>query len=251
MIRTVVVDDEQFCLETIKELLHIHCPQIDIVDTARSVKEGVKSMNMHKPDLLFLDINMPDGDGFDLLEMIPEKTFEVVFTTVYNQYALRAIEFSALHYLLKPIGIEELIEAVSRYEKRKSDIAIDEKLQVLQNNYNGHIGKIIIPTFEGLQVVEVEEIIRCVSEQNYTTIFLNDGKQIVVSKPINNFESLLSESYFSRVHRTELVNLKYVKRFVKGRGGHIILRDGTTIAVSTRKKQEFLDLLSEYAKSVK
>jgi len=156
-----------------------------------------------------------------------------------------------LHYLLKPIGIEELKEAVSRYEKRKSDIAIDEKLQVLQNNYNGNIGKIIIPTFEGLQIVEVEDVTRFVSEQNYTTIFLNDGKKIMVSKPINSFESLLSESYFSRVHRTDLVNLKYVKRFVKGRGGHIILHDGTTIAVSTRKKQEFLDLLSDYAKSVK
>ncbi|MFA8437099.1 MAG: LytR/AlgR family response regulator transcription factor [Marinifilaceae bacterium] len=250
MIRTVLIDDENKSLLTLNRLIERYCPDVDVVDVAQSVKTGIECIEKNQPDMVFLDIAMPDGDGFEVLERVNYRDFEVIFTTAYNEYALKAFQFSALHYLLKPINYKELQEAIERYKASKGDMELSEKIRVLYESLNNQHKKIILPSSTGLRVVELNDIIRCEASGNYTQFFLINDEKLIVSKTLNNFEEILSDMNFCRVHSKHLVNLNFVEHYVKGRGGHIILNDGKQVDVSESKKKEFISRLKSLAKSL-
>ncbi len=245
-IRTLLVDDEKNSLIIMKKLLEKHTPKVEVVATAQSVADGIKQIDKHKPELVFLDISMPDGDGFEVIEKTEFKDYQVIFSTAYNQYAIKAFEVAALHYILKPVKPDDLIEALDRFEAMQND-NLNEKIQVLSNALKEPPKRLILPTSNGVHVTHVEDIVRCESSNNYTTFYFADNKKIVVSKSIQIYEQLLENSNFCRIHNKHLVNLKYIKKYVKGRGGYVILDDDTHVDVSDGRKKHFLDKLSEYA----
>ncbi len=243
-IRTVLIDDEKNSLIILSKLLERKCPQVEIVATGQSVAEGIDIINEHKPELVFLDISMPDGEGFEVLEKIDDTALEVVFVTAYNQYAIKAFEFSALHYLVKPVTGDQLKEAVDRFEEAVTE-DITEKIQVLNSNIK-KLDRLILPTSSGLNIIQLNEIYRCESSNNYTTFFLTNNKKIVVSKSIQVYEKMLSNSGFCRIHNKHVVNLKYIKKYVKGRGGYVVLTNDKQVDVSEGKKKNFLKELTEF-----
>lgn len=245
-IKTVLVDDEKSSLIIMQKLLEKHTPQVEIIATAQSVTEGIKVIEETKPELVFLDISMPDGDGFEVIEKVNFKDFQVIFSTAYDQYAIRAFEVAALHYILKPVKSEDLIESLERYEAMQNE-DITEKIQVLSNALKETPTRLILPTSNGMHVIQVENIVRCESSNNYTTFYFTDKKKIVVSKSIQIYEQLLESSNFCRIHNKHLVNLKFIKKYVKGRGGYVILEDDSHVDVSDGRKKNFLEKLSNYA----
>ncbi|MBN2662785.1 MAG: response regulator transcription factor [Bacteroidales bacterium] len=245
-IRTVLVDDEKNSLIIMQKLLEKHVPSVEVVATAQSVSEGIEIINNEKPDLVFLDISMPDGDGFEVLEKVDFQNFQVIFSTAYDQYAIRAFEVAALHYILKPVKPEDLIEALKRFEEFSKDNDLSDKIKVLNGALKNAPQRLVLPTSNGMHIVDIEEIVRCESSNNYTTFFLTSKQKIVVSKSIQLYEQMLSVSHFCRIHNKHLVNLKFIKKYVKGRGGHVLLNDGSQIDVSDGRKKNFLDKLSEY-----
>lgn len=248
--RTVIVDDEKTNILTLKNLLDKYFPEIAIIGIANNVSEGVDIINETKPDLLFLDISMPDGDGFDLLAKVSFRSFEVIFTTAHDQYALKAFDYSAIHYLLKPIEFSELSTAINRYNQVKAKGTLSARLSVLKDNLHNSVQKIIVPSLEGLNIILVDDIIRLEASDVYTIFYLTNKRTLVASKPLNSFEKILADKPFSRIHAKHLVNLNFIQRYVKGKGGSIVLEDGQEIDVSVRKKNDFLLQLKEYARSV-
>ena len=218
---------------------------IVIVDVAHSAIEGVKAVNTHQPDLVFLDIEMPGGNGFDFLESFSKINFKIIFTTAYNEYALQAIKFSALDYLLKPVSKEDLQIALEKFFNAKQSAVQTEQLQYLKENFANSSApkKIAIPESESITFVDTSSIVRCKSEGSYTQIYLKNGQKLLASKPIGDFEELLKDAGFFRIHRSHLINTNEIKKYVKGEGGYIILTDGSEVEVSRRKKQAFLELI--------
>lgn len=250
MIRTVLIDDESKSLLTLNWLLEKYCSNVEVVGVAQSVKTGLECIEEFRPDLVFLDISMPDGDGFEVLENVVYQDFGVIFTTAFNDYALKAFQFSALHYLLKPINYKELQEAIERFNSSREGMELSEKIRVLCESLNNQHKKIILPTSVGLRLVELNDIVRCEANGNYTLFFLVDKEKLLVSKTLNNFEEILSDVNFCRVHSKHLVNLNYVEHYVKGRGGHLILSCSKQVDVSESKKKEFLFRLKRLARSL-
>ncbi len=244
-ISTVLVDDEKNSLIILKKLLEKHTPQVEVKAMAQSVAEAIEVIDTEKPELVFLDISMPDGDGFEVLEKVKYKDFQVIFSTAYDQYAIRAFEVAALHYILKPVKPDNLKEALARYESNKDD-DLSEKIKVLSGALQNSPQRLVLPTSNGMHIIDIEDIVRCESSNNYTTFFLKDKKKIVVSKSIQIYEQMLSNSHFCRIHNKHLVNLKLIKKYVKGRGGHVILDDGSQVDVSDGRKKKFLHKLSDY-----
>jgi len=245
-ISALIVEDEANSQALLKDLLEQYCEAVQVVAIAGGVQEALNALTEYHPQLVFLDIELPDGDGFQVLEHAPSLDFEVIFTTAYNQYAMRAFKFSATDYLLKPIDIEELMEAVKRaVEKIQSETPVDTSSQIealLKNMREPQpkLKRIVLPTSNGFTVVEPENIIRCESDRNYTFIFLKDGRKILVSRTIKEYEEMLEEHDFFRIHQSHLINLKYLKNYTRGRGGYVELTDGSTLDVSARRKSEFL-----------
>ena len=249
-IRTVIVDDDRASLLTVESLLKKYFPNIEIVGKALDVAGAVDQINKTNPNLVFLDISLPDGEGFDVIEKTPGKEYEVIFVTAYDQYAVKAFEFSALHYLVKPITLEGLRDAISRYKEVKTDEHLDDKINVLKESLRSKNEKIIIPSSEGLNVVRLSDIIRLEADDVYTYFFLTDGQRLMASRPLTNYERLLEDLPFSRIHAKHLINLIYVKRYVKGKGGSVIMEDDTEVEVSVRKKPDFLTKLKNFARFV-
>ncbi|MCF8364671.1 MAG: LytTR family DNA-binding domain-containing protein [Bacteroidales bacterium] len=249
-VRTVIIDDERTNILTLKNLLDKYFPGIELVSTASNVAEGIKAIDTHHPDLIFLDISMPDGDGFDLLSRVEFRSFEVIFITAHNQYALKAFDYSALHYLLKPIEYTELRKAINRYHEVKFKDSINTRISVLKDNLEHQYKKIIVPSLEGLNIVLIDDIIRLEASDTYTEFYLTKDRKLVASKPLNNFEKILLDQDFIRIHAKHLVNLKYVQRYIKGKGGSVVLDNGEEIDVSVRKKNDFINSLKAYAKSI-
>jgi two-component system LytT family response regulator len=246
MIKAVIVDDELKGRETLRTLIQKHCTGIEVLGMAESVASGVLLIRSVTPDLVFLDIEMPGGNGFDLLDKLKDKNFEIIFTTAYSQYAIKAIRFSALDYLLKPINPEELKDAVSRVSQllaaRTSNRRnVDTLLSNLKESNEPK--KLALPNTEGLAFVNLDEIIRCQADANYTGIFLTSGKKILVARTLKDYEELLSEDNFCRVHHAHLINLKHVREYIKGEGGVVLMSDGSRVEVSRRKKNEFIERL--------
>ena len=247
MIRAIIVEDEEKARSNLMQILSEYCSNVEVVDAQDNVKSGVQAIQQHSPDLVFLDVHMQGETGFDLLEQIGSIDFEIIFTTAHNEYAVKAFKFSAIDYLLKPVDIDELINAVKKAGDKIKHDATKERYELVIENLKGQkstFNKIALPTAEGLIFVQVAEIIRCESEDNYTHFFLKDGERILVSKTIKYFEELLTDQDFFRVHQSHLININHIKEYHKGEGGYAIMSDDSAVIVSRRKKEAFLTKLS-------
>ena len=245
MISAIIVDDEPYSCEALATLLERYCPDIKLLDICYSAADALKSMQEQRPQILFLDIEMPYMNGFEMLEKLPELNFKLIFTTSYDQYAIKAIRFSALDYLLKPVDKDELQKAVQK-AITASDDPLPQQLEILLHKLNHPkvvVNKIAIPTIEGLQMVPVESIIRCEADRNYTNLFLKNKGKITASRNLKDLEEMLEDYSFARVHHSWLVNLNEVEKYVKGEGGYLLMSDETTVDVSRSRKEILLKKL--------
>ena len=242
MLDAIIIDDEQAAQLTLMSFLQMHCPTVNVVGTANGVEEGLKLLAHKKTDLLFLDIKMNDGTGFDLLKGLPQINFNLIFTTAYDEYALKAFKFSAIDYLLKPIDPLELKDAVSKIKIESSNTSksLDSMIEMYSNKV---FDKLAIPSVDEFSFVHLSQIIRCEASSNYTIIFLENGKKIVAPKTLKEFEALLSSEGFFRVHQSHLISLNHIKQFQKNKN-KIIMNDASEVEVSRRKKSIFLELIN-------
>lgn len=248
MIKTIIIEDEQKSLEMLAGIIQKHCPDLNIIGLARNVEEGVNLINSATPELVFLDISMPDGSGFDLLEKVQDKKFEIIFATASDQHAIKAIKFSASDYLLKPIDIEELKKAVQKVIQRKSAIPNMENLQFLIQHLkraDESFQKITLPTGNAYEIVNIKDIIRCEADGSYTNFYLSDKRKLMISAGLKHYEELLPEADFIRVHHHHLINMNQVVRFLKEDGGYAVMSDGSKIEISRRKKEAFMERLNK------
>ncbi|MBP0904088.1 LytR/AlgR family response regulator transcription factor [Mariniflexile gromovii] len=242
MITAIIIDDEQHCTDRIKNLLKPYKDTITLIGDFSTVDSGIKGIENLKPDVVFLDVQIHDRTGFDVLKSVNHHAFEVIFTTAFEAFAIQAFKFSAVDYLLKPIDEDDFKLAIDKLNSKIEAKDFSKKVDALLNNISKtdvH-KKITIPTVEGLEFLEVSDIIRCEADVNYTTIFTKDAKKILVSKTLKSFEALLANCNFFRVHNSHLINLDYIKKYTKGKGGYVTLIDNSTIEVSTRRKDDFL-----------
>lgn len=245
-LKAILVDDEKNCLTSLEYDIRTHCPQVEIIDICQGGKEALISINKNQPDLVFLDIDMPYINGFEMLEMIPTIEFATIFTTAYDKYALQAFKISAVDYLLKPVNKDELIKAVEKvqaqYFQKNSQKNIDILIEQMQAIETDSVKKIAFPTFEGIEFVSLKDINYCKSDNNYTYVYMLDGSHLLISKTLRHVEEILCDYQFFRVHNTYIVNLDYIKKFVKGDGGYLLMQDGQHISVSRSKKSELMKL---------
>lgn len=247
MIKAIIIDDEQHCIDRLTSLLlNHHAAIIHLLPAASSVKEGIRAIKEHQPDLIFLDVQINDRTGFDLLRECGPVNFKIIFTTAFDRFAIQAIKFSAIGYLLKPIDEDDLAEALDKI----SETSVENTslmAGVIENNINQPVKKkkITIPTGNELLFLNIQEIIRCHSDINYTTIYKSDHRKIVVAKTLKEFEELLADQDFFRIHNSDLINLAFIKSYNKGKGGSVVLQDGTELEVSTRRKEDFLKKMAE------
>lgn len=244
MISTIIIDDEQHCIDRLtNQLKENYVSSINLLGTFNNIEDGLKAINNLQPQLVFLDVQIHDKTGFDLLQQISKVDFDIIFTTAYEKYAVQAFKFSAIDYLLKPIAADDLLQAVNKLKVKFSNNDVSLKLDSLFHNLKNMQGaskKICVPVVTGIVFLDIADIIRCESDVNYTTIFLKDKQKLVVAKTLKEFEEMLGEYNFFRVHNSHLVNLAYIKSFNKGKGGFVTLADNTSIEVSTRRKDDFL-----------
>lgn len=245
-LRALLVDDEYSSLQNLQQKLSEFCPDVTVVAAAQKPEEAVLLIRQHKPDVIFLDIEMPRMNGFRLLDEIGEYDFSIIFTTAYNHYAVDAIRISAFDYLMKPIAIRELQQAVERLLKQRQSYTRD-KLDILKNSLQSSKSqeeKIAIPTSEGLEFLPIKNILHIESSSNYSKIFFTEGKTLLVTRLLKDFEDMLQPYNFYRVHNSHLINLNYIKKYIRGEGGQVVMQNGDVIDVARRKKEEFLKLIS-------
>jgi two-component system LytT family response regulator len=247
MLNALIVDDEAFGLEALQILLRKYCPDITVVAEASSADEAEKKILELRPDLIFLDIEMPFANGFELLQRFKDIFFDVIFTTAYDQYAIKAFKHNAIDYLLKPVDPEELISAVKKCEEKRANGAhAFNRLDALMTslNQNKTVKKLPVSTLDGIIFVDVDQVVRLAADSNYTNIYLINGKRIVASKTLKEFEEILFPYGFFRSHNTHLINLAFVEAYTKGEGGSLTMADGSNVEVSRNKKNDLLAALS-------
>lgn len=242
-IKAILVDDEADGRTVLHTLIKMYCPQIDVIGEASSGEQGLALIDELNPDLVFLDIDMPGMNGFSMLKRLKEITFEVIFVTAHHHYALKAIKHSALDYLLKPVDKTELIEAVEKFSKTDGN-KVNERMSFLLNNESKEsveLTQIILNVREGYIFTDINDIIRCEADGNYTLVFLKNGEKQLACKTLKEFEHLLVQNNFWRIHKSHLINLKHLKKYVKGDGGgNVVMIDNSEIEVSRRNKDAFL-----------
>ncbi|MEJ2881655.1 LytR/AlgR family response regulator transcription factor [Pedobacter sp. GR22-6] len=252
MIRAVIIDDEKNNIDNIVGLLEKHGLPVTIVGTATSAEEGISTITATAPDLLFLDIQMPEKNGFDVLKALPHYQFEVIFVTAFDQYGIQAVKFSAIDYLLKPIDPEELKVAIrktaSKLQQKKQNHQLENLMNLIRDKDARKEHKLALASTKEIRFVNTEEIIRCESSNAYTQFFLTDGNNILVSKPIFEYEELLADYEFIRCHQSHLVNTKFVKSLLKEDGGYLLLNDNTRVPISRAKKELVLKALNTLKK---
>jgi len=237
-LNAIIIEDEANSREILSNYIKKYCPQVILKGEAASIKEGLEMINANNLDLVFLDVEMPFGNAFDLLDKVPDRTFETIFVTAYDHYAKDALNHHAAYYLTKPINIDELINAVDYVvEVRTKEDKLQE--QVLNTNSKSVKGKLTLPQQDGFQVLNVTDILYCKADDNYTEIYL-ENKKILVSKTLKYFEEALAEFPFSRIHKSYLVNVNEVVKYRKGKGGSVVISNGKELLVSASKKKEFL-----------
>lgn len=235
----IIVEDEETSRDILKNYLKKYCPNVSVLGEASNVDEALELINKYNLDLVFLDVEMPYGNAFDLLDKVENINFETVFVTAYNHYAMEALNAHASYYLMKPISIDELIKAVDYVSEIKTkENALQNQVLIPKNN--GVNGKITIPQQDGFEVLNTTDILYCKADDNYTEIYLNTNKKKVVSKTLKYFEDALNGANFARVHKSYLVNVNEVVKYVKGKGGSVVLSNGKEVMVSASKKSELL-----------
>jgi two-component system LytT family response regulator len=240
MLKAIIVDDELKARENLQILLLDFVKGIEVIALCQNINEAVDAVELHTPDVVFLDIQLQRETGFDLLTKFEQIDFEVIFTTAYTEYAIKAFKFSAIDYLLKPIDIEELKRAVSKVEKRVTHNMTSRLTQLVQHLKNGSDFRIALPTLDGLVFLNVQDILYCEASSNYTQIFTTQDKY-VVSKTLKEYDELLSDHNFFRIHNSYLININSIKKYVKGDGGYVVLNNNISLDVSKRKKEAFLN----------
>ncbi|MFI5188495.1 MAG: LytR/AlgR family response regulator transcription factor [Chitinophagales bacterium] len=247
MIKAIIIDDEPYCCEILAAMLESDCPDVKLVGICNNAPAGLTAIGQNSPDLVFLDVEMPRMNGFEMLKQLPSINFHLIFTTSYDQYALKAIRFSAIDYLLKPIDREELKRAVEKVKSRYQP-TIPQQLEILMEKLRStkQVNKIALPSMEGLQMIPVDSIISCESDDNYTELKLKNGKKLLVTRSLKDLEECLETYSFIRVHRSHVVNLNEIEKYVKGEGGYLVMSDGTTIDVARTKKETLLKRLLPY-----
>jgi len=253
-LRAAIIDDEANARQALTNMLQLVAPEVEIVGEAKNVDLGIELIKTQKPNIVFLDIQMPGKTGFDLLSSFEKLDFGVIFTTAYQEYALKAFRFSAIDYLLKPIDPDELQEAVAKYKEIIGEV--DKKqLEILQEHLASSENKIrksnanqriALPSSEGVHFINLTDIIQCESLGSYTKFHLLTGQKIVVSKLLKDYEEILDNFHFFRIHQSNIINLEHIKRYVKGDGGQVWMVDNAEIEVSRRRKEEFLALLADF-----
>jgi two-component system LytT family response regulator len=249
-IKTLIVDDEADAVNFIRSIIQEYCPKLEVIGTANTAKDGIGMIIEHKPELVFLDVEMPHGSGFDLLAHFPEKMFDVIFITAFNQYALKAIKFSAVDYILKPINISEFIEAVEKVSAKRPG-GFDQQIsynELLENLRSAMPMKLAIPTSEGMEYLNTREIIRIEADRSYCWFFLTEKRKHLVSKNLKEYQDLLSDRNFFRPHNSHLVNLEFVKKYVRQEGGYIEMTDGSQIPISRIKRDLFLQQMARLSR---
>lgn len=244
MIQAIVVDDQNSFLKSFRQLVEENFSKgLRIISSCHNLREAVHAINTYNPELIFLDVELGDESGFDLLEQFPDPQFSVIFTTAHENYAIRALRFSAIDYLLKPFGAEDLERALSRYENATGPARLMQRMELLHQNMKV-LGdphkKLALPTLHGFEVVELKDIICLCSSSNYTTFTLIGGREMVISHPLREYEELLEEYNFFRIHQSYMINMDHVKKYVKTDGGIVVLSNGKNLEVSRRKREEFL-----------
>lgn len=251
-IKTILVDDEPRGLSSLKKLLEFNCPEVEIIATCSSADEAVEKIKELKPQLVFLDINMPQKSGFDLLNEIDKRDFEIIFVTAHNNYMLQAFQYSAVDYLLKPVDEDLLKQAVSRAAQKSETKQEAGSLETLLHNIaqkeNPAKMKLCISSLKGFQVVEIQDIIYCEANSNYTNFHFTNRPLICTSKPIHEYETLLSDQNFVRIHKSFVVNLQHVTEYIRGEGGSVVLSNGQEIEVSRRKKELLMSKMKAFFK---
>jgi|SRR6218665_764415 len=243
--KAILIDDEADGLRTLQKMLEKHCPQVEIAGTAPNAVTGKQRIDQLKPDLVFLDIQMPGKTGLELLADLDTRNFEVIFVTAFNEYVLQALQFSAVDYLLKPVDEDRLIEAVGRAAKRIDEERNGTRSEVLLHNLEKAGSpaemRLCLPTLKGFLIVKLSEVIYCEAERSYTIFHLEGGKNLLVSKALIEYEVLLKDTTFFRVHKSFLINLLHVREYQRGEGGMVIMSDKAGLEISRRKKEAFLD----------
>ncbi|NND24386.1 MAG: response regulator transcription factor [Flavobacteriaceae bacterium] len=238
-LNAIIVEDEETSREILKNYLKKYCPNVSILGEAANVEEGLVLIRNNDLDLVFLDVEMPFGNAFDLLDKVGDRTFETVFVTAYSHYAIDALNAHASYYLMKPISIDELIKSVDYISEIKTkENALQD--QVLVPKTNSVDGKITIPQQDGFEILDTANILFCKADDNYTEIYLNNNKKKLVSKTLKYFEEALSDSSFARIHKSYLVNVNEIVKYRKGKGGSVVLKNGKEIMVSASKKADLL-----------
>lgn len=246
MITAIIIEDELHCADRLTTLLAEHfSKKIQLAGSFDTVEKGLEGIKKHQPDLVFLDVEIGDRTGFDLLRESGGFDFEVIFTTAYEKYAVQAFKFSAIDYLLKPVDAEDLKAAIGKALDKKSKDDTAKKIDVLLQNVQSASKKICVPVINGLIFLQVADIIRCQSEVNYTNIFLVNKQKLLVAKTLKEFDELLTDYNFFRVHNSHLINLNHIKSYNKGKGGYVTMNDNAEIEVSTRRKDDFLKILTK------
>jgi two-component system, LytTR family, response regulator len=254
MITAILIDDEVNSRNALQKKIKTNCPAIQIVAECSDAEEGIAAIEKYQPQVVFLDVEMPRMNGFGMLEKIENKNFNIVFTTAYNQYAINAIKFGAFDYLVKPIDVEELIIVAKKLNEQKQVLNNSERLDILLNQISpankSSVQKIAIATQAGLEFIPIDTIIYLEAIGNYTELHFTDGKKLMASKTLKEFEDLLEHHAFFRIHNASLVNLIFVKKYIKGDGGQIQLTNNITLDVARRRKEELLQLLLTLSKKV-
>lgn len=241
----IIIDDEPDAREMVRQMIHLYTPQFEVVGEAGSVRGGIQLLREHAADVVFLDVQLEDGTGFDLLDCFPLARFQVVFTTAFDAFALKAFRYYAVDYLLKPLAPREWIQAVNRL-KDSPDPSISQSINGLKESIRSQqLDKIAISTAEGITFLPLVQIVCMESEGNYTTFMLETGEKVVASKGIGDFEELLPESEFCRIHQSHIVQIRHVKKLLKEDGGYALMSTGAKIPVSRRRKDAFLELLMQ------
>jgi two-component system, LytTR family, response regulator len=244
--KAIIIDDEIHCITTLKWTLNQYCKEVEIVATASNGSDAIMLINTLKPQLIFLDVEMPVLNGIDMLQHFEEIKFDVIFTTAYDQYAVKAIKLNALDYLLKPIDKDELISAIEKVKNKQAQIS-KQQIDALQEIHKTKVvNKIALSTLQGLQFVNLDEVIRIEGDGNYCNFLLKNKSKILLSKKLGVVEDLLlGNNFFFRAHKSHIINLKFVEKYIRGEGGEIIMEDGTSIALSRNKKEDFLELFAK------
>lgn len=244
--KAVIIDDEKDSRQILANYLTKYCPDVTVCGFGESVATGLDAIKQHNPDIVFLDIEMPYGNGFDLLEKADDHSFETVFVTAFGNYAIQALNQSAAYYLLKPIDIDELVKAVEKIKKERSDLSYTQHARVLLDNMrsNGQ-QKIMLPTLEGFEIVPISKILYCEAADNFTKFYFDEGQPLMICRTLKYFEDVLQPHGFLRIHRSYMINPSFVIRYSKGKGGYVTMKNNQELEVSANKKQEFLSLFEK------